>query len=93
MGKHCSQLRRATTLGVSITPDELVWHNEQPLLVGAFGVPKPGRKVSKSGSPVLRLIMNAIPVNAVQSLIHGDIRSLTMANSHGNSRWGTSWLR
>ena len=59
-----------------ITPDELVWHNEQPLLVGAFGVPKPGRKVSKSGSPVLRLIMNAIPVNAVQSLIHGDIRSL-----------------
>ena len=59
-----------------ITPDELVWHNQQPLLVGAFGVPKPGRKVSKSGSPVLRLIMNAIPVNAVQSLIHGDIRSL-----------------
>ena len=40
-----------------ITPDELVWHNQQPLLVGAFGVPKPGRKVSKSGSPVLRLIM------------------------------------
>ena len=59
-----------------ITPDELVWHNEQPLLVGAFGVPKPERKVSKTGSPVLRLIMNAIPVNAVQSLIHGDIRSL-----------------
>ena len=60
-----------------ITPDELVWHNSQPLWVGAFGVPKPERKMSKSGSPVLRLIMNAIPVNAVQSLIHGDIRSLT----------------
>ena len=59
-----------------ITPDELVWHNQQPLLVGAFEFPKPGRKVSKSGSPVLRLIMNAIPVNAVQSLIFGDIRSL-----------------
>ena len=59
-----------------ITPDELVWHNEQPLLVGAFGVPKPERKVSKTGSPVLRLVVNAIPVNAVQSLIHRDIRSL-----------------
>ena len=58
------------------TPDELVWHNEQALLVGAFGVPKPERKVSKTGSPVLRLIMNAIPVHSVQSLIHGDIRSL-----------------
>ena len=32
--------------------------------------------MSKTGSPVLRLIMNAIPVNAVQNLIHGDIRSL-----------------
>ena len=65
-----------------ITPDKWVWHNEQPLLVGAFGVPKPERKVSKTGSPVLRLIMNAIPVDAVQSLFHGVIRSLPYHGQH-----------
>ena len=60
-----------------MSPDELCLAQPATTLGWSIRVPKPGRKVSKSGTPVLRLIMNAIPVNAVQSLlIHGDIRSL-----------------
>ena len=48
-------------------------------LSGMFGVPKPG-KVTASGRPVLRLIMNLIPINRAMGVILGDISQLPSAS-------------
>ncbi len=49
-----------------------------PFLSGLFGVPKPG-KISPGGNPVLRLIMNLIPINRALDVILGDIEELPSA--------------
>jgi len=49
-----------------------------PFLSGLFGVPKPG-KFSAKGKPVLRLIMNLIPINRALDVILGDIQELPSA--------------
>ena len=48
-------------------------------LSGLFGVPKPG-KLSPSGLPVLRLIMNLIPINRAMDIVLGDISELPTAS-------------
>ena len=48
------------------------------LTSGMFGVIKPG-KFTPSGKPVLRVIMNLIPVNDAFGIVAGDIRSLPNA--------------
>ena len=45
-----------------------------PVLNGLFGVPK--QTVLSDGSPVLRLIMNLIPGNAITKQIRGSVRNL-----------------
>ena len=45
------------------------------LLNGLFGVVKPG-KYTPSGAPVLRVIMNLVPANALLQVICGDIKFL-----------------
>ena len=47
----------------------------EPLLNGRFGVEKKNKSLD-SGEPVLRMIINAIPVNALQQTIEADIRTL-----------------
>ena len=47
-------------------------------LSGLFGVPKPG-KISPGGKPVLRLIMNLIPINRALDVILEDIAELPSA--------------
>ena len=49
-------------------------------LSGMFGVVKQGRYTS-SGLPVLRCIMNLVPVNAILSVVDGDIRLLPGAQN------------
>ena len=46
-----------------------------PLLNGLFGVEKKN-KILENGEPVLRMIINAIPANALQETIEADIRTL-----------------
>ena len=46
-----------------------------PLLNGLFGVEKKN-KILDSGEPILRMIINAIPANALQETIEADIRTL-----------------
>ena len=50
-----------------------------PFLSGLFGVPKPN-KMSPKGAPVLRLIMNLIPINRTLDVILGDIGELPSAS-------------
>ena len=50
-----------------------------PYLSGLFGVPKPG-KFTKGSLPVLRLIMNLIPINRALDVILGDIQELPSAS-------------
>ena len=47
----------------------------KPLLNGLFGVEKKNKSLD-SGEPVLRMIINAIPANALQETIEADIRNL-----------------
>ena len=47
----------------------------KPLLNGLFGVEKKNKSLD-SGEPVLRMIINAIPANALQETIEADIRTL-----------------
>ena len=47
----------------------------KPLLSGLFVVEKKNKSLD-SGEPVLRMIINAIPANALQQTIEADIRSL-----------------
>lgn len=49
-------------------------------LSGLFGVPKPG-KFTSAGDPILRLIMNLIPINQALEVILGDISELPSASS------------
>lgn len=49
-------------------------------LSGLFGVPKPG-KVCALGTPILRLIMNLIPVNGAMMEIAADVSTLPAATS------------
>ena len=51
-----------------------------PYLSGLFGVPKPG-KFTSQGKPILRLIMNLIPINRALDVIKGDISELPSASS------------
>ena len=50
----------------------------QRILNGAFGVPKPGKKL-EDGRDVLRLIMDCRAINSVMKIIEGDVRTLTGA--------------
>ena len=54
--------------------------DDQPVLNGAFGVPKPGKQL-EDGRDVLRLIMDFRAVNSVMKIIEGDVRTLTGAPS------------
>ena len=47
----------------------------KPLLNGLFGVEKKNKSLD-SGEPVLRMIINAIPANALQETIEAGIRTL-----------------
>ena len=47
----------------------------KPLLNGLFGVEKKNKSLD-SGDPVLRMIINAIPANALEETIEADIRTL-----------------
>jgi len=51
-----------------------------PFLSGLFGVPKPN-KVTSDGKPILRLIMNLIPINRALEVILGDIAELPSAST------------
>ena len=57
---------------------EVFGDSQGPYLSGLFGIPKPGR-YTKDHLPVLRLIMNLIPINRVLRIIYGDILSLPSA--------------
>ena len=52
------------------------------LLVGAFGVSKPTRL--PDGREVLRMVINAIPSNLVQTMVMGDLGMLPV-----DSPWST----
>lgn len=68
---------------ISWFPDEKVFSDDRgQYLSGMFGVIKPG-KFTESNLPVLRVIMNLIPVNGIFSVLRGDIQSLPSA---------TGWL-
>ena len=58
-----------------VDAQDVVHHNGQPLLNGCFGVSK-GVPVREGGPEVLRLIINLIPLNMVQEILEGDIRTL-----------------
>ena len=47
----------------------------KPLLNGLFRVEKKNKSL-ESGEPILRMIINAIPANALQETIEADIRTL-----------------
>ena len=64
-----------------IPSDMVVQFRGKPVLNGMFGVPKPS--VIDDGSPVLRLIMNLVPANAITRQIRGHVRNLPHI---------TSWL-
>ena len=56
--------------------EQNVFHFQgKPLLNGLFGVGKKNKSLD-SGEPVLRMIINAIPANALQETIEADIRTL-----------------
>ena len=61
-----------------VREDDVFRDAEGPYLSGLFGVPKPS-KVTEKGLPVLRLIMNLIPINKAMDVILGDIAELPSA--------------
>ena len=63
-----------------VNEDEVFCDEGGPYLSGLFGVPKPG-KVTDQGQPILRLIMNLIPINRALDIIMGDIAELPSASS------------
>ena len=64
---------------VDFVPENEVYSDSDGrFLSGLFGVPKPG-KVTASGKPILRLIMNLIPINQTLEVILGDIGELPAA--------------
>ena len=54
---------------------EIFHFRGKPLLNGLFGVEKKNKNL-ESGEPVLRMIINAIPANALQDMIEADIRTM-----------------
>ena len=52
--------------------------DDQLVLNGAFGVPKPGKQLA-DGRDVLRFIMDFRSINSVMKIIEGDVRTLTGA--------------
>ena len=64
---------------VDFIPSEDVFCDKGgPFLSGLFGVPKPG-KFTPDQQPVLRVIMNLIPINRALDVILGDIQELPSA--------------
>lgn len=62
-------------------PDDMVYADSRgQYLSGLFGVIKPG-KYTETHLPVLRCIMNLIPVNGLFQVLRGDIRCLPSATS------------
>ena len=61
-----------------IPKDRLIWHNGKPLLNSVFGVGKNKfiTKADGSQAEILRLIVNLIPSNEIQSAVPGDIETL-----------------
>ena len=51
-----------------------------PYLSGMFGVPKPN-KFTDAGDPILRVIMNLIPINRSLDIVLGDIAELPSATA------------
>ena len=65
---------------IDFVPEKEVYSDVNgPFLSGLFGVPKPN-KFSSKGAPVLRLIMNLIPINRTLDVILGDIAELPSAS-------------
>ena len=60
---------------------DVVRFRGRPVLNGLFGVPKPSHL--DDGSPILRLIMNLVPANAITRQIRGHVKNLPHI---------TSWL-
>ena len=60
--------------------DSVFRDNRGAYLSGLFGVIKAG-KFTASGKPVLRVIMNLIPINGLFEIIRGDIANLPHASS------------
>ena len=58
--------------------DNVAKVDDQMILNGAFGVPKPGKKL-EDGRDILRFIMDFRAVNSVMKIIEGDVRTLTGA--------------
>ena len=58
--------------------DNVAKVDDQMILNGAFGVPKPG-KTLEDGRDILRFIMDFRAVNSVMKIIEGDVRTLTGA--------------
>ena len=58
--------------------DSVAKVDDQRILNGAFGVPKPGKQLD-DGRDVLRLIMDFRAVNSIMKIIEGDVRTLTGA--------------
>ena len=61
-----------------VPENEVFSDSDGKFLSGLFGVPKPG-KFTASGKPILRLIMNLIPINQALEVILGDIAELPSA--------------
>ena len=64
---------------ISFVPEDQVHSGPNgKFLSGLFGVPKPNKYTSEN-LPVLRLIMNLIPVNRIMGVVLGDIQELPSA--------------
>lgn len=63
-----------------VSSDQVHADQKGPYLSGMFGVPK-ANKFTPEGKPVLRLIMNLIPINRALEVILGDISELPTAST------------
>ena len=58
-----------------VRSNEVIVHNGKPLLNGVFGVSK-NEHVPGTDQDILRMVFNFIPMNGVQEMLAGDVRSL-----------------
>ena len=81
-GEEVSLFRLLFERGVIdfVKEDEVHSDEGGPYLSGLFGVPKPG-KFTNDNKPILRLIMNLIPINRTLGVILGDIAELPSASA------------
>lgn len=81
-GEEVSLFRLLFERGVIdfVKEDEVHSDEGGPYLSGLFGVAKPG-KFTEDNKPILRLIMNLIPINRTLGVILGDIAELPSASA------------